>query len=60
MGPSISKLPSVKYYEDTYKSEVERLEAYKSDEYIGIFGAEGFDSQYKLIAICADYHYGFV
>lgn len=50
----------VKYDEDTYKSEVERLEDYKSDEYIGIFGAEGFDSQYKLLAICADYHYGFV
>lgn len=50
----------VKYDEEIYKNEVKRLEGYKSDEYIGIFGAEGFDSQYKLLAICADYHYGFV
>lgn len=50
----------VKYDKDTYKNEVERLETYKSDEYIGIFGAEEFDSQYKLLAICADDNYGFV
>lgn len=50
----------VKYDEDTYKNEVERLETYKSDEYIGIFGSEGFDSQYKLLAICADSYHGFV
>lgn len=50
----------VKYDEDTYKNEVKRLETYKSDEYIGIYGSEGFDSKYKLLAMNSDSYYGFV
>lgn len=50
----------IKYDEDTYKNEIERLENYKSDEYIGIYGSKGFDSKYKLLAISADDYYGFV
>lgn len=50
----------IKYDEDTYKNEVKRLETYKSDKYIGIYGARGFDSQYKLLAMNADSYYGFV
>lgn len=50
----------VKYDEDAYKKEVERLEGYKSNEYIGYYGAEGFDPKYKLLAMNADSYYGFV
>lgn len=50
----------VKYDEDTYKNEVNRLEAYKSTEYLGYYGAEGFDPKYELLAMNADPYYGFV
>lgn len=50
----------VKYDEDTYKDEAKRLEDYKSNDYIGFYGAEGFVSKYKLLAMNADPYYGFV
>ncbi|MBE6062337.1 MAG: hypothetical protein E7207_01970 [Clostridium butyricum] len=50
----------VEYDEDAYKREVERLNNYNSTEYIGNYGAIGFDSKYKLLAMNADSYSGFV
>lgn len=50
----------VQYDADNYEDEVERLMAYPSTEYIGYYGAEGFDDEYELLAMCADSYQGFV
>ena len=49
----------VKYNDNDYKIETERLNNYKSTEYIGYYGVTGF-SKYKLLAMYADSYNGFV
>ncbi|WP_160688191.1 hypothetical protein [Clostridium sp. C2-6-12] len=41
----------VKYDESSYENEVNRLKTYKSNDYIGNYGAEGFSSNYELLAM---------
>ena len=50
----------VEYDEDQYKAEVERLKAYPSEEYLGIYSVTGFDEKYELLAMNSDQYYGFV
>ena len=50
----------VQYDTKTYKEEVERLKVYPSNEYLGYYGAEGFNEKYELLAINADSYLGFV
>lgn len=49
----------VKYDNDEYLKEISRLNDYKSTEYKGYYGAEGF-SKYNLVAMYADSYNGFV
>ena len=44
----------VKYDKEAYKNEVNRLEKYNSNDYIGYYGAKGFNSKYELLAMNAD------
>ncbi len=50
----------VKYDGMEYAREIERLQAYESTEYLGYYGAEGFDEDYELVAMYADSYQGFV
>ena len=50
----------VEYDEDQYQAEVERLKAYPSEEYMGIYSVTGFDEKYELLAMNSDQYYGFV
>ena len=50
----------VEYDEAQYEAEVKRLKEYASTEYKGIYGAEGFDEKYELLAMYADDYQGFV
>ncbi len=50
----------VEYDEEQYKTEVERLKAYPSEEYLGIYSVTGFDKKYELLAMNSDQYYGFV
>lgn len=50
----------VDYGEEAYHAETERLKSYKSTEYLGYYGAEGFPEGYTLLAMEADPYYGFV
>ena len=49
----------VEYNEEDYKKEIERLNNYKSTDYIGYYNVTGF-SKYNLVAMYADSYYGFV
>ncbi len=49
----------VDYNKDDYNKEIDRLRNYNSTEYLGYYGAEGFD-KYILIAMEADSYNGFV
>lgn len=40
-----------KYDESSYENEVNRLKNYKSNDYIGNYGADGFSSNYELLAM---------
>ena len=50
----------VEYDEEQYQAEVERLKAYPSEEYLGIYSVTGFDEKYELLAMNSDQYYGFV
>lgn len=50
----------VQYDAESYGQELERLKSYSSTEYIGYYGAQGFDDQYDLLAMNADSYQGFV
>lgn len=50
----------VDYDDKTYKEEVKRLKDYQSTEYLGYYGAKGFDEEYTLLAMYADSYQGFV
>lgn len=50
----------VEYDEEQYQAEVERLKAYPSEEYMGIYSVTGFDEKYELLAMNSDQYYGFV
>lgn len=50
----------VQYDEAQYEAEVARLKEYASTEYKGIYGAEGFNENYELLAMYADDYQGFV
>lgn len=47
-------------YDEAYKTELERLQDYESTDYLGIYGVEGFEEKYTLVAINADDYHGFV
>ena len=49
----------VDYTENEYKKEVERLNNYGIEEYIGYYGVTGF-TNYKLLAMESDSYQGFV
>lgn len=51
---------AVEYDEEAYNLEVNRLQNCPLEEYIGYYGAEGFDEKYDLLAMSSDPHYGFV
>jgi len=50
----------VSYDEQGYKRELERLQEYESTDYLGIYGVEGFEEKYTLLAMNADDYHGFV
>lgn len=50
---------TVEYSEEGYKTELARLEAYESTDYIGYYGVTGF-TNYDLLAMYADSYNGFV
>ena len=50
----------VEYDDESYASELKRLENYSSTEYKGYYGAGGFDEKYELLAMNADSYHGFV
>lgn len=50
----------VEYDEEQYQAEVERLKAYPSEEYMGIYSVTGFDEKYELLAMNSDQYYGFI
>lgn len=50
----------VQYDKTQYEEETARLREYASTEYKGIYGAEGFDENYELLAMYADDYQGFV
>ena len=49
---------NIEFSDEDYKNEVERLTLISSDDYIGVYNAEGFND-YKVLAIKADNN-GFV
>ena len=49
----------VDYPKDEYEEEVERLNKYGIEDYIGYYGVTGF-TNYKLLAMEADSYQGFV
>ncbi len=49
----------VDYNEDEYAREIDRLNNYGIENYIGYYGVTGF-SKYKLLAMESDSYYGFV
>lgn len=50
----------VEYDGAYYETEVTRLQGYASTEYEGIYGVEGFDEKYELLAMYADDYQGLV
>lgn len=50
----------VEYEKDDYQKEVERLGSCPQKEYMGYYGAKGFDERYDLLAMYSDPYYGFV
>lgn len=50
----------VDYDEASYQEEVARLAEYDSEEYRGLYGAEGFQEGYTLLAMETDDSYGMV
>ena len=51
---------AVEYDDVHYKEEIKRLTSRKSTDYIGYYGATGFDEKYSLAAMNADPYQGFV
>ena len=49
----------IDYDNEDYKKEIERLDNYKSTDYLGYYGVEGF-SNYDLVAMYANPYNGFV
>lgn len=49
----------VDYNREDYIREIERLRNYESTNYLGYYGARGFN-KYALVAVYADSYYGFV
>ena len=49
----------VKYEETAYEKEIARLKAYPQMDYIGYYGAQGFDEKYELVAMMSDSYQGF-
>ncbi len=50
----------VEYDEASYEEELARLKAYPRMDYIGYYGAQGFDEKYELVAMMSDSYQGFV
>lgn len=50
----------VQYDPESYRNEIKRLQSIPMEEYIGLYGAEGFDEKYDLLAMNADQTYGFI
>lgn len=50
----------VEYDENDYQNELNRLNGYTSTEYVGYYGATGFNDKYELLAMNADSSNGFV
>lgn len=59
-GPQWLSYLAVEYDDAAYQSEIERLRSYSSNEYQGIYGAQGFHENYELLAMNSDPCYGFV
>ena len=51
---------TMRYGEEAYRQELERLAEYPSTEYLGYYGATGFNEDYRLAAMYADPVNGFV
>lgn len=50
----------VEYDEVSYEAEIARLKSYPQMDYIGYYGARGFDEKYELVAMMSDSYQGFV
>lgn len=50
----------VQYDPESYQNEIKRLQSIPMKEYKGLYGAEGFDENYELLAMNADQTYGFI
>ena len=50
----------VQYDETSYEEELARLKVYPQMDYIGYYGAQGFDEKYELAAMMSDSYQGFV
>ena len=50
----------MRYEEDIYRRELERLAEYPSTEYLGYYGVTGFNEDYRPAAVYADPMNGFV
>lgn len=50
----------VQYDPESYRNEIKRLQNIPMEEYKGLYGAEGFDENYELLAMNADETYGFI
>lgn len=50
----------VQYDQEGYRNELKRLKNIFTEEYKGLYGAEGFNENYELLAMNADQTYGFI
>ena len=50
----------IKYNEEDYINEIERLNNFESTDYLGYYGVTGFNKNYTLSAMHADPYHGFV